>query len=353
MEEFDNKQMLRGLEILTEIEAMGIKEKQQKLECVHANSVDHFIRRYLQLALDPYISYGVTVNPKELPRRAEKTEADFWGTAEYVLGGLQERRWTGLKAKRAVRILLEKCSAKVQPWMVKLLNKEVKIGFPTVDLNEIWPDTIRPVLIQKAGDIRKVKRLKALKRSVRSGNWTVEPALSGHRCLIICDPLEPRVISASGQVLRLKFYPEMLAERAMQSFGYPVVLDAEVCWCERPSTKKKDALMWCFDSLKLEDFLNGQCSETQNRRRSRMVSLIQGFKSSLHKDGVSNPEADHVGEFLQVVKSHAVKSLKHAWRYAKAFLKRGSEGAVLKDTLSSYDFRLSRSWLKIIPKGRR
>ncbi len=164
-------------DILDQIAATGSKlEKERLLKTVDPETVE-----VLKYALDPMITFGVTVAPAEwLPEEEHLKPDEFWKQFLGLCEQLAKRDLTGNAAGHRINDLCLSAPTKEEcVWAARVLNKDLRSGFSMTTLNKAFPGAIEPFVCSLA------KVYEPDKHDITVGNWTVEPKLDGLRMLII------------------------------------------------------------------------------------------------------------------------------------------------------------------------
>jgi hypothetical protein len=167
--------------------------------------LDEDLRRLVKLALDPDVTFGVTVDedealvawtawkgPRYLEHPSDVIRNDINDYAAYVtrlLGQLSSRTLTGNIAKNQVDILL--CSAPTLlhvKWTARIINRNLRAGFDIRTFNAVFDaDQVHTFAVQLA-QAYEGQNLIAL--------WFFQPKLDGNRVIFI----DGKAMSRSGKV---------------------------------------------------------------------------------------------------------------------------------------------------------
>ena len=361
----NNTSLSRGCRLLKIIADRGGLQSKCKVISKADYSTEEWLKDYLQYGFDPFRTYGIKLT--ECPDPSDSSPPNLWRETYSLLRRLQSRELVGKEARKAAKKLLGSMSSLHQSALFPLFNKDVKIGLQASSINKIYPGLVPTFGCQLADRFDSVKDLEG---QIRDGDsrWWVEPKFDGMRCLLICDPDNPRALSRNGRELPLKV-ARSLTHVVMDLIKQPVVIDCEVYasdWSTSmavsPGAKKSkknsdDITFWAFDSILLTDFSQGRSSEPLHFRRARLESILAEFKTRIAtlKEEDEDPDDDGyraLTRFVRATKRYPIRTMGEADRYAEAFRKKGLEGAVLKRTDAPYNCKRTKDWVKLVVEER-
>lgn len=158
-------------DIITDVAAAKGKMKETVLaDHIH----DGGLRNVLIAALNPFITYGITIKPGSFVMGKANT-AEFTQDTWSMLYALQHRKLTGNAARDRVQEELERLSPRSADVLTWILNKDVRAGFTANTVNRVEKDLIPEFKCMLAHKFEE-KRVK---------KWpiAVEPKLDGVRVL--------------------------------------------------------------------------------------------------------------------------------------------------------------------------
>lgn len=314
----------------------------EKVEVLEALRHDTIAKEILNFALNPYITFGITVDTKLPPDWSIQDAKDnddlltleMWTEIKsQVLMKLSSRLLTGNGALNRLEIYCYQ--AAISHFFCCIINKDLRAGVNVKLVNRAIPGLIPTFTIGKAADIRK--------GAVPKYPCLAEPKYDGTRTLAMFDSAGNVQLMSSGG-LEYKNYPHIKAE--INTIGYKnQVLDGEVYGdtfddimrvAHRGRSKKdnegiddKNAIYNVFDILDLDEFEASMCSYPLEARRSKLSLTLQ--------------EQDHV----RLTHGIVVHNEKEVWEYHDELVVLGYEGLILKNFIGEYPFRRSSNeWIK-------
>ena len=150
--------------------------------------LDAQAQRLVKMALDPDITFGVTVSPEDehdiyhsgskLGTPNLKREQEAWDLLERTLPMLASRELTGNAAKSTIRNILSTFNSQHNlKWACRVINKNLRAGFDIRTFNKVFGEgTIEKFSVQLA-DTYEGESLK--------GIWYVQPKLDGNRVILL------------------------------------------------------------------------------------------------------------------------------------------------------------------------
>lgn len=318
------------ISVLERIASVGSRNK--KLELLKELNAG---RRLLAIAVDPNITFGVTVSENEcvsiqaengpIPRIDDML---FWSQVLDSLVLLSRRKITGNKASdelaRLARIAPTADHAK---WMARLVNKDLRCGIQTSSVLKVWPDIIQPFEVQLA------LPYDAEKHSI-NGEWFIEPKLDGLRMVVVGGVAYTRngkviesvqhILDQLSSVLPLADY--VLDGEVMGGGGF----DEASGKVRKKSVQARDAVYHVFDMIKATEWTNKQTAAFGIRRRA--------LEATLEPHAVPN---------VRVVRNYRLRDIFEISNFMSSFTKQGFEGAMLKDGAAPYQFKRSKHLLKV------
>jgi DNA ligase-1 len=295
---------------------------------------DEETKTFLLFALDPYKKFFIRKIPRHKP--ADKSAIGF-DEMIHTLTDLYERKLTGGNAIDRVKVVLESLDVADGDLFQRMLTKDLKCGTNVGTVNKAFPKLVPEFDVQLAAqwDGDKV-------------TWPrqAEPKIDGMRCMAFIEGPEPEDVvfmSRGGKPINTLFN---IAEQLVKVFKVGTVLDGEAKALNvtfegsMSATKRKTAKenaeigFTIFDCLTDEEFSQQLCKVHYTARRARFVPQMDENP----QPGLSYlvPEVvNDIDETLEV--------------YGRVRLE-GHEGLILKEADGFYDFKRSRTWMKMKPE---
>ena len=315
---------LMEIKKLNEIESVGSRLAKQKILA----TVDDKTINFLSWALDPMITFGVTVDVKSIKREGQ-TVTDFWPSFDVLLAELSTRHLTGNAALDRMNELLRAAPSDDDvKWACRIINKDLRAGLQLSTLLNVFPGVIEPFACSLA------KPYDAEKHEIR-GRWSVEPKLDGLRMVVIdgvAYTRNGRTIDTVGHIL------EELAP-----LGSNYVFDGEIMGVtdfNQDSGKirkkgvgaNKDLVYNVFDCI-WKDEWDKKKTQSYEKRREYLFEAL----------GTAQPNFSRIVE-SKVFLNPTTEELFAARDF---FIDIGYEGAMLKDMQAPYYFERSNAILKL------
>lgn len=317
------------LATMDKIEQTGSKNGKIALLRTQPDSAKELFR----LALDPTITFGVTVNLEDavgsqmLSSNARLSDNGFWEAFVVILGQLQRRELTGNDAKTKLdRFWRLAPSPRHVLWACRMLMKDMRSGFSVSTVNKVWPGLIDDLSVMLAQPYDPDKH-------TFDGEWCFEPKLDGYRMTIIDGvPLSrnKRVFTSVDHILR-QFTDAELADN---------VFDGEIMGSgefdeaggsiRRKSVQATGACYHVFDTV-LRSQWTGP-TDSLMVRRARLEELLKETRPS-----------------IKLVKQLRVKDATHEQAIAmmRKFISEGYEGSVAKRRSAMYAYEHGPDVIKI------
>lgn len=296
------------------------------------------LRRVLEAAYNPYITYGV-VNVDmpantQLPHRDDEVIDQFL----YVLQDLATRSQTGSQAREAVVAVLTFASERARKVCLGILEKNLRIGIAEGLINKTFPKLIPKFAVMLAEPFTEEDL----------GRWEtveviIEPKIDGIRMISIIDGKSISLFSRNGQTLR-RFLPVLELELQSLSTG---VYDGELTGPsyralmtqvhrkedDPKAANLEDVVYQIFDFVELGEWRSGSPSTPLRERRT----FLKTQQSSTHvKFDIIQKGFELRKQVNWIRKVHD--------NFVRNF---GYEGIMVKDPTALYERRRSKRWLKL------
>lgn len=322
---------------LNEVAAVGSKLKKEEL----LGGLNEDSLKFLRWALDPAITFGVTVEAGHhegewlrtiraavLPDKGMRDR--WWNSLDKLCSQLSRRDLTGNAAAEAIDdIMLGAPDVDSVTWATRILNKDLRAGFSVSTLNKAHPDCIEPFAVALA------KPFEPEKHEIR-GAWCVEPKLDGLRMVVIGGQAltrNGRVIESVGHILEvlapfggLVFDGEIMGETEFNEDSGKIRKKGE-----GPNLELKYNI---FDCIPLDEWTSRKTRPFKARRQLLRDNMFALGKSEFVVAVESRDlPADVSAEDLSKLRDH--------------FIKQGYEGAMVKSLEAPYVFKRSDNILKL------
>lgn len=319
-----------NLEILNQIENTSSMLGKERL----LKAIGHDTAKMLRWALDPMVTFGVTINQEEclLARKtftSMMSEDDFWAAIDRICELLSTRNMTGNKAINEAHLLITLAPTELDlTWACRILNKDLRSGFSLATFNKAHPGIIEPFtcMLAKEYDPKKHKL---------QGSWCVESKLDGLRMIVLNGVAYTRngkIIDTVGHILK-----------ELEPYGDEFVFDGEVMGVtefneDSGKVRKKGggpdfSLTYnVFDCVRRSEWLSKNTRSLQERKSDLLGTL--GLTNHGHVHIV-----DHI--FLDDI------TPKTLFEIRDRFIKKGFEGIMLKNLSSPYIFKRTDALLKL------
>lgn len=288
----------------------------------------------LQFALNPYKTYGIV--PKKFPAPDPKNDKKFIGAWKEIkpdLEAINSKEITGKDAQRVYEQWMSREYA--APIISRIFGKDLRAGVGISTINSALCNAIPDFTVCLAKTFQE--------RWSRFPAW-VEPKFDGVRTITIIDQ-KGNVSLYSRHGRSYNNFPNI--QKSVKALGLRgVVLDGEVIGssfntvmrvAHRKSGLDDSKLVYfIFDILPSEVFARQGDSDPFSIRHSKLLNLILGGYTSRDT-------------YLRVVQGISVDNINELWDAHHTNLSAGYEGSIAKDPNALYEFKRSRTWLKLKP----
>jgi len=295
---------------------------------------DSKFRHGLMKALNPLVTFGV----KDVPEKKDPTgEGLSWDDFETLALDLEERKLTGHAARDAILVAMAKATQEEwNDWYRRILIKDLRCGVSEKTVNKVAPGTVPVFGCMLAHD--GAKHPKKI-----TGECIIEYKYDGVRVIAIVQNGVATLYSRNGKLLTN--FPHI--EQALSKPEYnDTVFDGEVMSEDfqtlmkqvhrKEGAQTQDAYLALFDVLSLEEFQNGEGTQTQLDRKLALeqyrdkadcIKVVDYWIVNFDK-----PEGQELFNDLN-----------------KTALEKGYEGLMIKPSHDIYKCKRSHAWLKIKP----
>ena len=328
------------LEGLTEIGQTSGRLKKEKIFNQLLEKDGERFKQVLNYAFNPFFTYGVTIDETTLKWAAPDYDASnsnvIWKSFMYVLDQLRARKITGGAARQAVDAQL-KAGPAYAFWMVRILNKDLKIGLANKTVAKHIPGFL-PKLSPMLCDTFDIEELR------NYADWYYENKHDGIRGIVAIENGVTRVQTRSGKTVS----NTDIIEDHIKSLGIDnAVFDGEFMASTFKETMqiltthgvRKDrgnVKFWIFDVLPIQDWKAQECKiPLKLRKEALKQALARRDSTFVLKAVVSRQFKTGSVEEIGVACDEAVEN--------------GYEGIVMKKPDSLYEWKRTKTWLKYKP----
>lgn len=307
------------------------------------NSSNELLRRCFSLTLDPWKNWGISKYEKSQSPGSDGHSDELLSSFLDCLESLSRREFTGNAARAVAERWIHSGDELAQKWFERILWRNLRCGVSSTLVNKFWPNTVVPFAVALADTLETesvngdFKITDDVKYPVR-----VEAKLDGLRVIAVKESGSVTFYTRNGTVLEtlpgLGSFLESIEEDN-------VVLDGEVMgkdWNDSASVlmsskhKKDDSDMvyHVFDIVPLSDW---KLQKSGLEYSERLKILHDSFKS--------HPKQTKV----QFVKNKNCANENEIKEFYLECLAEGYEGVMLKDESAKYQWKRSKSILKLKP----
>ncbi len=336
-----------NIALLMDIEsAAGRKDKEALMK---SPRMDPFTKEVLVMSLDPFTTFGITVDPMRFtgdgddfdeklwghtkPVRSKPTKRailGFWAEYSELLSRLAARKLRGNEAQNSVYNMLHKApDSESRDWAIRILNKDLRCGVSTKTAAKVWPNLVKTFDIMLANPFDPVKHGELVSREI----GYLEPKFDGMRVTII----DGKPYSRYGHVIEgvdhlLDDIPDLTLSR--------YVLDCEVVGATREESigsarrkKNKDTntTLKVFDVIMLQEWAS-RVTRSLTQRKLDLAIVAKTF-----------------GKKVQAIPGTRVQGYlaEDLYEYRDEQIASGFEGGMWKRADASYPFKRGDDVLKL------
>jgi len=322
--------MQKACEVLEALEKISSRLEKEKI--LESNKDNEELKLLLDIALNPYKTYGVTMFEDDTYNTPNILSVD---AVRHAQEALSIRHVTGNQAKEYLQSTILVSNPLVRKWLTRAFKKDLRAGISTKTVNKVLKKLIPEFNIGLCSKLPDIATLDNLKE-----DWVIEPKLDGLRCIAIYDNGSVYFCSRNNKPLyNLKLIEEELLS-LMHTTPFvrsKVVFDGEIYagnWNDTISTvhakKVVDAQSlkyYVFDIIAFESWYRKTSAPLYFRRAT--LEAILGS-----------------GDRIKVVPQYSIESIDTARQQHVKNMKDGFEGSVLKRLSSTYSYGRSKDWLK-------
>src|SRR6056300_899040 len=222
------------------------------------------------MALDALVTFGV----KQVPERSDVLSGQGldWKVFVELAEKLQNRELTGHAARDAIELAMSVATTEQwNGWYRRILIKDLRCGVSEKTVNKVAPGTVPVFTCALAHDSAKHEKK-------MTGKKQIEIKLDGVRVITVIQGDKVEMFSRNGKQFHNfgHIIEEIEAVIKDHPVPYPLVLDGEVMSANfqdlmkqvhrKDNVSANDAVLHLFDTIPLEDFLNGGWDKPQSIR---------------------------------------------------------------------------------------
>ena len=333
-------------EVITLLEADNSRLAKEVIICAEALSSNDTFFEGCKLALDSKITFGV----KQVPESAHGGSGLSWDDFYNIATTFINRTCTGNSAKDAVNQLMTTATMEQwNNWYRRILIKDLRCGVSEKTLNK---STKKFPLYQVPVFSTQLAQDSAKYESKVSGKKLIEVKLDGVRVITIAYP-DGRVnhFSRNGKELFNFEHLQQQFSLVATNLSQPMVFDGEVMSSSFQDMMKQlyrkenvasdDAVLYLFDMMPLNDFVNGICKISQQQRSAYLKNWFYDklFLQMLNVRVVNQ----------ELVDIDTKEGYNRLLEINKTAIDGGYEGIMIKDPNAPYECKRTFSWLKLKP----
>lgn len=332
---------ITALEILDECESTNSRTaKEELLRSVINQRHGPTLKTIFVYALDPYKNYYTHAEDLEhLPySRSTKHDDNVFKRLFEILDDLRLRHITGNDAKRLVDQLIKALPDNYhRKWFSRIINQDLRCGVSVKTVNKVFPSLIPTFAIQLCDKYDSQDMI----------GWYAEPKYNGNRCItIISDIGDITMFSRNGKPvnntdhirddfkkLKLKnvvFDGELYSNIAGSKANADWSATTSIIHTESSHPNSVSLKYWVFDQMSLFDWEQRRCITPLADRKD----LLSIFKFPTNSS-------------LKVVPRKVIRKDVDVIDITDVYITNGFEGSVIKDPKSAYEFKRSKSWVKV------
>ncbi len=332
----------KALTYLDECELISSRlEKEQILKSAINTIYENTLKLILKYTYDPYLNYYTHTDSYENTKTdkgyissfyiEDKTFNQLFG----ILDKLNKRMITGNAAKNIINNFIDDLPDNYhRQWMSRIINRDLRIGVSIKTINKIFKNLIPTFAIQLCDKYDGTHDVIG---------WICEPKFNGNRCLIMINENgDIAAFSRNGkEVNNIDHIIEDIHTLRLKN----VVFDGELYsskggigknkeWSKTTSIIHTESLhpdylslkYWIFDMIAYD-------------RWKDQSSLLD------RKEQMSALDFSHSSNIF-LVPYKIMTSNENLIGFTDEYIKEGFEGSVIKNPVSTYDYKRSKNWLK-------
>ena len=356
----NNSDVLQAFQILSSIQQESSTLGKHNL--LQQNKTNEVLKNLLYLSYNPYLQFYI----KKIPIVTTGNEDYVHNYLNFLqlLGKLSHREVTGNAAIEAVKITLSSCNKEEQLWYSRVLSKDLKIGLADKGINKVFTKLIPTYEVMLAEKIDPNKILDDPKtQKILPRRMTLQYKIDGYR-LNIHRPSEDEVIIRTRNGKLVSGYHNLEESAKQLPVGY--VYDGEIVdpkmlqWVQNnivhhgiheanrqffnetmshafSKESNKKGIFIVFDVVPINDWILRHCLMTYESRFQLLTQLVQPLE---------------LNDIVLITSSKVFckdkpEDLKEMLELFHQFVSVGWEGAMIKDLKADYEWKRTKSLLKM------
>jgi len=343
-----------------------------KKDLLNQHKEDNQLALVFRLAYDPYIKFNVARVVLTNGFRASSFGIYDFDAFVADLDRLVQREKTGNEALDLVRNIYCNVPDKFQPYLEKILQKDLKIGVSTQTINDVWPEWIPEFKVPLC------ERFKKIKTDKLNFPLFVEPKIDGVRALAFINDSSVEIKARSGirfdnfkiieeelslmyqERFKPLFYHSSISDENKKLYEDGIVIDGEIQDKDFQSTMKNarrleniqcnNAIFKIWDILSIEEFLNQKSNFLLGYRKRFLLELFCQDARSLEPPDLLiggydcyNFRYDH----LNLLPWDSVDNMNEIYEMFDYWRSQGEEGIIVKELNSNYFYKRHKNWFKV------
>ncbi len=323
---------------------IAVKEADGKLnkhKLIKEYKDDQDFLQLLKILLDGRVVTNVKNIPQEWWENSVGIKGanikDFFKLVEYL-----QKNNRSTKTLEVVRKFLETSNRIDAPIYAGVLTKSYKIGVTAKGVNQALE---KPFILQLS--LQKAEPFDESKVNWDSGFILGEEKYDGVRCAVFVDGDEATAFSYNGKVIPLKHITSSLKKLCKKLGNDRYVFDGEILSGHQRSKTSglvnklmkhpeknddSDLFLMVFNLMPLEEFMEQKPSKTNQEVANELEAL------SLTETGFSK---------IKFSKSYILRNMLEVDKLFYEVRTKGGEGLMLKDPKAKYEWKRSKTWLKM------
>lgn len=346
-------------------EVRAISSSKAKQEILMAHNTNEMLKTLLFLTYNPFVQYYIRKIPKVAPVSDREVSEQVFSDFLHLLTQFKNRELTGNAAIEALSDFLGTCTQEEQGWYSRVIQRDIKCGIADKSINRAFPDLIPTYEVLLADKFESedlgLDTPKALK--MLPAEYICEPKLDGMR-LNIFRPVGADTYMCSRNGKPILGYNRLLKE-ATEKLPVGYVYDGELMSLEFEQTLQKavDGHTFehpesdCFNSLMTAAFSHADnkegiynvfdavpIDEWYARKTTQPLSIRKTFLNTLKGLTLTTMK---IVEWSPVFHRDSEADRQRTVELMRYFISIGYEGLMVKDVSAKYEFKRSKTLLKM------
>jgi DNA ligase-1 len=319
--------------------------KNEKEALLKANASDYLLKRVLEYAYNPFKTYGIRKRPETLGDNVGNTFDD--GTFE-LLDDLISRKLTGTAAIEALRGELTALSKSSAELLWRIVNKDVRAGFSESTCNKVWKGLIPDFPYMRCSLPKDAKldqfdwTLGVVSQEKADGMFVNLDYEADGTVRITSRQGSPFPIEAfelletevkARLIAGLQYHGEMLVARNGEILPREIgngIMNSIASGGSFEATDRPVYMIW--DAIPLSSVVTKGKYEIAYIKR--LTAINRALKNS-------------AGQYVQLIPTRIVHSLKDAYAHYRELLLKGKEGTIIKHPHAIWKDGTSKEQVKL------